>query len=254
VLLNWFTIFSQILNFLILVWLLKRFLYDRILQAMDEREKRVQSRMEEAESRSREAERQARDHERQRERFESKRAKMLEDARAEADEKRRELMHKAREDVDSQRRRWEEAVRNRKQAFLRDLRKKVAEQVFHIGSRAMADLADAELEERIAERFADKIKEMTPEQKKKVAAALQGDETGALIRSSFELKDGVKERITALVREQILRGARIHYEIDKDLLAGVELRCPGVEVSWSMEQYLASLEEEVGRELEKESQ
>ena len=38
---DWFTIVAQALNFLILVWLMKRYLYKPILHAIDEREKRV---------------------------------------------------------------------------------------------------------------------------------------------------------------------------------------------------------------------
>ena len=38
---NWFTVVAQVINFLILVWLLKRFLYKPILHAIDEREKGI---------------------------------------------------------------------------------------------------------------------------------------------------------------------------------------------------------------------
>ena len=37
-LIDWFTVGAQALNFLILVWLMKRFLYQPILHAIDERE------------------------------------------------------------------------------------------------------------------------------------------------------------------------------------------------------------------------
>jgi F-type H+-transporting ATPase subunit b len=40
-LIDWFTVVAQVLNFLILVWLLKRFLYRPILNAIDVREKRI---------------------------------------------------------------------------------------------------------------------------------------------------------------------------------------------------------------------
>ena len=38
---DWFTVVAQAINFLILVWLLKRFLYKPILHAIDEREKGI---------------------------------------------------------------------------------------------------------------------------------------------------------------------------------------------------------------------
>jgi F-type H+-transporting ATPase subunit b len=38
-LIDWFTVAAQAINFLILVWLLKRFLYKPVLNAVDAREK-----------------------------------------------------------------------------------------------------------------------------------------------------------------------------------------------------------------------
>lgn len=38
---DWFTVGAQVLNFLVLVWLMKRFLYKPVLDAIDAREKRI---------------------------------------------------------------------------------------------------------------------------------------------------------------------------------------------------------------------
>ncbi len=40
-LIDWFTVVAQAINFLILVWLLQRFLFKPILGAIDEREKGI---------------------------------------------------------------------------------------------------------------------------------------------------------------------------------------------------------------------
>ena len=49
-LIDWFTVIAQIINFLILVFLLKRFLFDKITGAMDEREKKISSTLDDANS------------------------------------------------------------------------------------------------------------------------------------------------------------------------------------------------------------
>ena len=46
---DWFVFLCQIVNFLILLWLLKKFLYGRIIAAMDAREAKIASTFEEAE-------------------------------------------------------------------------------------------------------------------------------------------------------------------------------------------------------------
>ena len=47
-LIDWFTVVAQIVNFLVLVALLKHFLYGRLVEAIDAREKRIAARLAEA--------------------------------------------------------------------------------------------------------------------------------------------------------------------------------------------------------------
>ena len=46
---DWFTLIAQLVNFLVLVWLLKRYLYKPILDAIDERENLIASQLHAAE-------------------------------------------------------------------------------------------------------------------------------------------------------------------------------------------------------------
>ena len=52
---DWFTVAAQALNFLILVWLMKRFLYKPVLDAIDQREKAVAAAVADAEAKKAEA-------------------------------------------------------------------------------------------------------------------------------------------------------------------------------------------------------
>jgi F-type H+-transporting ATPase subunit b len=54
-LIDWFTVGAQALNFIILVWLLKRFLYKPILDAIDAREKRIAAELADADKKKAEA-------------------------------------------------------------------------------------------------------------------------------------------------------------------------------------------------------
>jgi len=49
---DWFTLIAQIVNFLILVWLLKHFLYDRMVDGMDKRREKISSRLKEADEKN----------------------------------------------------------------------------------------------------------------------------------------------------------------------------------------------------------
>ena len=76
-LIDWFTVAAQIINFLILVALLKHFLYGRIINAMDQREARITSRLEEAERKKSEAEDEAAAYSRKSQEFDLQREEMI---------------------------------------------------------------------------------------------------------------------------------------------------------------------------------
>ena len=98
-LINWFTVLAQIVNFLILVVLLKFLLYDRIIKAMDEREAKIRSRLNEAKAKAKEAEQEADTFRSKNQELEDMREAMLAQAKEDAEAHRKELTEQARHDA-----------------------------------------------------------------------------------------------------------------------------------------------------------
>ncbi|MDX1267190.1 MAG: hypothetical protein R3311_07500, partial [Oceanisphaera sp.] len=94
-LINWFTVGAQVLNFLILVWLMKRFLYQPILNAIDAREKRIAAELADAAKKQAGALRERDQFIRKNREFEQQRAEQLERVAAEASAERRRLLEEA---------------------------------------------------------------------------------------------------------------------------------------------------------------
>src|SRR6202451_3846610 len=108
---NWFTVIAQALNFLILVWLLKRFLYKPILHAIDERERGIAVQLAEAEAKKSEAQKESDEFQHRTEAFGKERVALLKKATDEAKAERQQLIDEARKDADSLRAKCEEALR-----------------------------------------------------------------------------------------------------------------------------------------------
>src|ERR1700722_12951920 len=98
---SWFTIVAQVINFLILVWLLKRFLYKPILHAIDEREKGIASQLADAEAKKAEAHKEREDFQKTSEAFDKERAALLKKATGEANAERQRLLDGAQKDADA---------------------------------------------------------------------------------------------------------------------------------------------------------
>ena len=95
-LIDWFTVGAQALNFLILVWLMKRFLYQPILHAIDAREKRIAAKLGDAAKKEAEAKKERDTFLHKNDEFDQQRAALLTKATEEAKTERQRLFDEAR--------------------------------------------------------------------------------------------------------------------------------------------------------------
>ena len=96
---DWFTLVAQTLNFLILVWLMKRFLYKPILHAIDDREKRIATALANAEKIKVEAQKERDEFQKKNAEFDQQRAELLSKATDEVQAERQRLLDEARKSV-----------------------------------------------------------------------------------------------------------------------------------------------------------
>src|ERR1035438_6429993 len=90
-LIDWFTVGAQALNFLVLVWLMKRFLYKPILNAIDQREKRIAAELADADKKKIEARQESEEFKNKNIVFDGQRAALLSKATVDAQAERERL-------------------------------------------------------------------------------------------------------------------------------------------------------------------
>ena len=144
---DWFTFGAQIVNFLILIGLLKRFLYGPILDAMDRRQASIRDRIAKAESKEEEAEQEAEKYRSLQSAFEAHRAERMQAAEEDAEARRHELLARAREDVEYLEGQWREAIERDRAAFLHTVSERAVTETIELTRRVLDDLADVDLEE-----------------------------------------------------------------------------------------------------------
>lgn len=251
---DWFVLLCQIINFLILVYLLKYFLYGRILNAIDAREARLARDYEEAERLKEEAKKSAEAFDQKYQALNARSEEMLNQAREAADTSRKELMAKARAEVDVTQQRWYDTLAREKESFLEDLRRRAGTHVYDTIRRVLSDLADAELEDRILNVFIRQLKESDAERLQDIRNNLaQADlKAGVVVRSGFPLSTAQQDRIIAALESHAPEETPIRFEKSSDIITGIELLVHGHKVSWSVGDYLAALEEAFNQALKEE--
>jgi F-type H+-transporting ATPase subunit b len=246
---DWLTVVAQIVNFLVLVWLLKRFLYGPIIGAMERREAAIQARVQDAEAKAREAAGEADAYREKQADLDRRRDAVLAEAENQALQLRRKLEEDARQDVATRRSDWLTQLQDQQGTLLGDMRRRAAEFVCGLGRRALSDLADAQLEDQIATRLTDRLAALDRETKRKIIDACSEDRQGIVVRSAFELSSTRRGRLTRAIHEALGQAVEVEYRTSPDIACGLELKAGSHSVSWSLDGYLDDLEHRLSESL-----
>ena len=245
-LIDWFTVGAQALNFVILVWLMKRFLYKPVLAAIDVREKRIAKEIADADAKKADAQKEHDEFQHKNEEFDQQRAALLSKATDEAKSERQRLIDEARKAADALTAKRQDALRSDAQNLNQAIVRRTQGEVFAIARKALTDLATTSLEERFGEVFTRRLRAMDGQAKSDLAKALGTASGTALVRSAFDLPPEQRAIVQNALNETFSAEIHLQFETAPDLVSGIELTANGQKVAWSISDYLASLERDVG--------
>jgi F-type H+-transporting ATPase subunit b len=238
-LIDWTTVAAQIVNLLVLVVVLKYLLYDRIIAAMDARERHIAERIAAAERTQQEAAEEAATLRRQRAALTAEQGRLLDEARDTAERTREELTRAVRADIDELRRRWTGTLDHERRRVLRDLQERTGQQVVALTRRALADLADAELEAGAIGTALARLAADGAIERLAARAAATGEPLE--VHTAFPLTQTRRDEIAAAIAAQVGDGPGVTFAIDPGLVCGLELRAAGEGCGWSLAGYLEDL-------------
>ena len=242
-LIDWFTVIAQVINFLILVWLLKRFLYRPILNAIDAREKRIAAKIADADTKEAEAQKQREEYQQKNEVFDQQRNAHMNEVLEAAKAERAQLLDAVRQESEDLRVRLQQALRNEQHSLDEELSRRAREEVFAIARKTLSDLAGTSLEQRMTEIFLDRLRELNTAQITELKSAFKISSDALRVRTAFKL--------TAQQRAAI---ETVEFIIVPDLVSGIEISCNGRKIAWSIADYLGSLAKSVDDLLKNKSE
>ncbi|WP_281824864.1 F0F1 ATP synthase subunit delta [Jannaschia rubra] len=233
---DWITVAAQIVNFLVLVWLLKRFLYRPILDGIDARERAIADRMGEA-ARIREAAKasEAR-HMAEIARLREGREGVMAEVRAEAEAERDALLSETRARLAREREARDAERAEEVRRHTADLQRRGAEAIVALTRKALADLADQSLEARIVARALPRVIDRTGD-----LASAAGDSREAVVTTREDLPADVRRDVETRLSDA-LPDVAITFRTDPAQSPGLILRLGGAQLGWTVEGYLDGLE------------
>ncbi|MDZ4695167.1 MAG: F0F1 ATP synthase subunit delta [Deltaproteobacteria bacterium] len=244
-LIDWFTVGAQVLNFTILVWLMKRYLYHPILKAIDAREKRIADELADAATEKEEASKERKDFQHKNEEFETQRADLLKEATNEANTERKRLMDEARKAADDMSAKRRETLEKDSRNLNQSIARRAQQEVFGIARKTLLDLTGTSLEERSCEAFIRRLGELDDTPKAQLTESIKDSTETALVRSAFDLPGEQRAAIQKALNEAFSADIQLRYETAPDLVSGIEFSTNGQKIAWSIANYLTSLEKGV---------
>ncbi|WP_320175350.1 ATPase [Maridesulfovibrio sp.] len=240
-LLDWFTIFAQVLNFFVLIALLRLFLYKPIVGAMQERKEHVAQETHALQKAKAESQTLNMELRLKREDLDNREAEVMAEIHAEAERLREQAMDSARGEVETMRREWLAALEREKESVALNLRKKLIHEVSATAARIVQDLSGSDLEQLILSGFMQRINDE--------ARGVDCGNSEILIRTGFEHTEEQEQNLKQLLDELFpLKNERI-FTTDSRLGLGIELIAGDRKWEWNLSSYVTELENKILTEI-----
>ena len=242
---NWFTLFAQGINFLLLVWLLQKFLYKPILTAIDEREKKITLQLKTAQEKETEAEREKATFFRKNALFDQEKKVLMDLAISETNVKRENLLEEARNEATNLRLKLDQEYAEIYEKCKREFLQNTLQEVFTMTRSVLTHLASQSLEEQIVSIFIKYFMDLQSHEQKEFIDALHACSNPILVNSGFNLSDKQQSDIKNAVSRILGKEKVFQFLIRPALIGGIELSANGYKLSWNIADYMNAYEKSI---------
>jgi F-type H+-transporting ATPase subunit b len=246
---DWFTVAAQALNFGALVWLLKRFLYGPILQAVDAREKRIADELADAAAQQDQARQERESFAKKNADFEQQRKTLFDQAQNQASAQGKQWLAQAREAASAWSAKRQATLSAQAQQIDGVIRTQAQQEIFAITRQALQELADADLEQRICAVFGRRLQDADEPVRSALAQAFKTDPESVQVRSAFALGAPARSAVEDALREALDVQGPVQFVTAPELVCGIELVGGGQKIGWNVADYLAAMEERLAEQM-----
>jgi F-type H+-transporting ATPase subunit b len=221
--LSWSTFLLEAVNFLVLVWILKHFLYKPVLEIVARRRAEVEKTLSDAKTRQQEAQALERQYESRLSDWEAERQRARTSLMREMDEERARRIAELKDQLETEREKAHAAEERR----LTDLRDQAEQRAVTLGAqfaaRLLGQAATPELEARLLALLLQEIETLPPARLATLTAGSGTPPTPIAIASAFPLQEQQRRRILDALAKSLRIDAPGEFAEDPSLLAGLRI-------------------------------
>ena len=245
-----FTFVAQIINLIVLLFLLRKFLYLPVLRAVDKRQKEIASELHQAEEAKKNALAKEKIWQQKLNDLEAQKQEIINNARVEAGLLLEKLQARNQKIAEAQYEHWQQNFKAEQQNFEVVLQQLVIEHFRSFSQKVIKQMAGASLSETVIERFKEKFSKISATEKAEFVQAAQ--KTGkTVVQTAHKLSKKQKESLEMFLQQQLNlpKNVRFSFEEKKELICGVSLQIGEQAVAWNFESYLQDFRRHLSDEI-----
>lgn len=241
------TLLLQIANFLVLAYILTRFLFKPLKKMLDKRAKEATRVMDEAGEARHEAEALRQEYEEKRDNIDAEFAALKNEARIVIDETRQQMLQEAYEEIEAMRARAKEEIEQQRAEALRLHRGKIGELVAALVQRTMGDILNPEIHRAYLDAFLDQLGAV------QLAGRFStdgGEAVSAELITAIPLVEDDRTQIATTLETAMSYPVDLTCRTDPDLIAGAMIRLGDMLIDGSLQGQIQQLRRRYEAEIE----
>lgn len=237
---DWFTLIAQLVNFGILLLLLRLFLYKPIQGVIAQREDRLMAVQADAEEAKQQARLDAEAVRREREALEAESRELRADLAHQLEREREKRMSEVEGELIEARAAAARRLERDGADLVIELTRRTSEMVVAELRRALSQVADTDLESAAAAEMRKRLAELD----EATRASLRESSVGRPVEiiTAFPVDEELEAELTAMATELSGASAAPRFEVDPTLIFGVAMRFGSYRVAWAAENFVSELE------------
>ena len=238
------TLIAQIINLVVLIWLMKKFLYQPILKMISERQALIDAEIKRAHQARQEALLQEAQYSKKVADFDAKRSEMMAEARKEVENFKQKLLAESKQAISYSRKNWQVELEQEKQSFDAGLQASIVKNFKLFASDALKDMAGVELTSLVLEKFKEKMQKMSKSAHKQMSENILKNGK-VVISTDSKLDANIKSEIKAFLTSlfDLQTSVKFEFKEDENLICGIQIQVGEHQTSWNLKNYLEAFEE-----------
>lgn len=221
--LNWSTFILEIINFLVLVWILKHFLYKPVLNVIARRRAGIEKTLADAKEHHEEAEKLKQRYEGRLFEWEQERQQARNKLAEEIEAERVDKLSKLQTELEKQQEKARVAEARRQSDAMRKIEETALKQGAYFATRLLEQAAGPDTEARLIELLIDELKQLPDERVVSLRNSFEKTAEAIKVVTAYPLSDQQRQSLEQILTKIATPDIPLQFEQNSELLAGVRI-------------------------------